>query len=127
MSVRRQILIYALILNIVGSTLMVPLIYLDFNLRREYIAEVLCINKEEPITVCGGHCYLTRQLERASEQQEKAAATSQKLEFHFFSLCIARLDFLSLENGLTQSTSQWESLTFSSSYLADIFRPPKIS
>ena len=127
MSTLRQILLCLLILNIIGSTLMVPLIYLDFSLRQDYIAEVLCINKEEPITVCGGQCYLIDQLKHANERQEKEATTSQKLEFHFFSLCIARLDFLSLENGLIQSTYQWESLIFSSSYLADIFRPPKIS
>ena len=127
MSARRQLLVYALILNIVGSTLMVPLIYLDFNLRREYIAEVLCINKEEPITVCGGNCYLTGQLKKAGEQQEKEATTSQRSEIHFFSLKLTRLDFSSLGDELIQSSLQRECLTFSSSYLADIFRPPRVS
>ena len=127
MSVRRQILIYALILNIVGSTLMVPLIYLDFNLRREYIAEVLCINKEEPITVCGGHCYLTKQLGKAGEQQEKEATTNQKSEILFFNLLLARWDFSSLANELDQNPARWETLAVSSAFLVDIFHPPQVS
>ena len=127
MSVWRQILVYALILNIVGSTLMVPLIYLDFNLRREYIAKVLCINKEEPITICGGHCYLIKQLGKAGEQQEKEATTNHKSEILFFSLLLARLDFSSLANELDQNPAKWEALMASSAFLADIFRPPQVS
>ena len=33
-----------------------------FQLNREYIAEVLCINKEKPISVCYGQCFLKNKL-----------------------------------------------------------------
>ena len=49
---------------------MIPLVYLDFEIRRDYIAEVLCVKKDEPITVCGGQCFLNNQLEQARQQQE---------------------------------------------------------
>src|SRR5688500_9785475 len=29
-----------------------------FEANREYIAEVLCVNKAEPITMCYGQCFL---------------------------------------------------------------------
>ena len=106
---------------------MVPLIYLDFSLRREYIAEVLCINKEELITVCGGKCYLTDQLEQANEQQEKETTTSQKFKVFFFNLHLTRLHFRSPEPGFIPNAMWWEDLTFLSSYLADIFRPPRVA
>ena len=34
-----------------------------FHLNREYIAKVLCINKEKPITMCYGQCFLERNLD----------------------------------------------------------------
>jgi hypothetical protein len=38
-----------------------------FHLNREYIAEVLCINKEKPITMCYGQCFLNRSLDPAND------------------------------------------------------------
>jgi hypothetical protein len=37
-------------------------VLVNFELNREFIAKVFCIKKEEPITVCGGHCYLMNEL-----------------------------------------------------------------
>ena len=33
-----------------------------FYTHREYIAENLCINRNEPMTMCGGSCYLVEKL-----------------------------------------------------------------
>ena len=54
----------ALILGAVISlnVLAVPLSYLNFKLHQDYYAKVLCENPEKPITVCGGICYLKKQL-----------------------------------------------------------------
>ncbi|UTW62327.1 hypothetical protein KFE98_20365 [bacterium SCSIO 12741] len=37
--------------------------FVDFKINQDYIAEVLCINRNEPITMCYGQCYLVDQLE----------------------------------------------------------------
>ncbi len=74
------------VFNTLASSLMVPLVYLDYNMRKEYIAEVLCINKEEPITVCGGKCYLDNQLNILEEQTQQEALPSKltvNLSFYF--------------------------------------------
>ncbi len=34
-----------------------------FQLNRDYIAEVLCINRDKPITVCYGQCFLEKNLD----------------------------------------------------------------
>lgn len=34
-----------------------------FHLNKDYIAEVLCINKEKPITMCHGQCFLNKNLD----------------------------------------------------------------
>lgn len=38
-----------------------------FQINRDYIAEVLCINKEKPITMCNGQCFLDRTLDLAAD------------------------------------------------------------
>ena len=86
MSALRNIILGLLVFSTIGSTLMVPFIYLDFNLRRDYIAEVLCINRDEPIAVCNGQCYLASQLSKTQGQQEKeksAVPTQTGYSFYF--------------------------------------------
>ena len=46
------------------------MIYVNFEINREYIAKNLCINRDEPITVCGGKCYLQKQLEDQARKEQ---------------------------------------------------------
>ncbi|RKQ43249.1 hypothetical protein BXY85_3868 [Roseivirga pacifica] len=79
----KRLIIALIILSNLVSALMMPLILLDFEVRRDYIAEVLCINRDEPITVCGGTCYLDKKLGMAEEQKEKAQLDLPK-GFNFY-------------------------------------------
>lgn len=62
---------HLLALNTLGCAWIYPVIYLDFKLRQDFIAKTLCINKDEPITVCNGNCFLARQLNQAQKQQQE--------------------------------------------------------
>lgn len=66
------------------STLAVPLVHMDFNMRKDYIATVLCINKDTPVLKCNGKCYLAKKLKAAKERQEKGKEVSFKSGFYFF-------------------------------------------
>ena len=124
--VLKHIILVVLIASMLVSTLMVPLIYLDFSVRRDYIAEVLCINRDEPITVCGGSCYLTEQLKLAAEQQEKEANTpNQKLEFSFFYKALTSLNLHGYPRSLSSQTTGYHDPDIRTSYLPGIFRPPR--
>lgn len=83
--------VYVLILSTIGSTLTIPLVYLDFEMRREYIAEVLCINRDKPITVCGGTCYLKLNLEK-SQPNSEATPASFANPISFFFQHVAKTD-----------------------------------
>ena len=120
-------MIRLLVLNIICSALTVPLIHLDFEIRQDYIAEVLCINRDKPITVCGGKCYLNTQVEKALDQNEdEPMAGNQLVEISFFSQEVGSLSFHSqvqlIANNYLSCTKH-----FSSSYLAEVFKPPQIS
>ncbi len=47
-----------------------PLVYLDYSLRKDYIAKNLCQNRTRPSMHCNGKCYLSKQLAKAAEQKE---------------------------------------------------------
>ncbi len=122
----RNTAVVFLVLNILGSSLMVPLIYLDFELRRDYIAEVLCINRDEPITVCGGKCYLDLRLEKATEHQESESATHERQpELSFFSQEVALLEFEGSPNSGDSSPPSMDDPCCTRSFIEDVFHPPR--
>ena len=42
-------------------------IFCAYLVNKEYITEVLCVNKDKPTMKCNGKCHLTKQLAKASE------------------------------------------------------------
>jgi type III secretion system FlhB-like substrate exporter len=54
----------------------IPLVYLDYELRKEYIIANLCVNRDNPIVVCEGKCYLAEKVVEAKKQDERRAEQS---------------------------------------------------
>jgi hypothetical protein len=50
-----------------------------FQANRDYIAEALCVNREKPMTLCMGQCFLDRNLSLADDETPKQAPTATKL------------------------------------------------
>jgi len=44
-----------------------------YHLNKAYITQKLCENKNNPEIHCNGHCYLTKQLKKAEEGEQKQA------------------------------------------------------
>lgn len=110
-----------------SSTLLVPLIYLDFELRRDYIAQVLCIKKDEPITVCGGRCFLTRQLNRVDNQQHQDKSRVPHAEhLTFFNESAVVVSILQPFIYLKKSFLQHEEILLPNAVLTDVFHPPRL-
>ena len=51
-----------------------------FEANREYIAEVLCVNKAEPITMCYGQCFLDRNLSVLEDEDASRPVTTFKYQ-----------------------------------------------
>lgn len=47
------------------------LIYFQFKINQEYVAQNLCINRDQPITTCYGSCYLKEKLKQNPVNQEE--------------------------------------------------------
>lgn len=125
MNFLKHIIVYLLTTCILVNTWMVTLIHLDFEVRRDYIAKVLCINQDEPITVCGGKCYFNERLKDVADQQEKEAETTNRvLEIAFFKEDLKSIDFSQHKSELKLKITPYESGKVVQ-FVNGIFRPPR--
>lgn len=80
---KRYIALFLLVLVSI-KTLLVPFVYLDFELRKDYIVQQLCENRFKPELHCDGKCYLAKQLHKvaennASKEAQKHASFLKKI------------------------------------------------
>lgn len=78
MNPKRHIALLMLLL-ISFKILVVPFIYLDFELRKEYIIQNLCENRFKPELHCDGQCYLAKTLTKIAEEKAQNEAEKQGL------------------------------------------------
>lgn len=76
MHYKRHISLFLLLL-ISFKMLVVPFIYLDFELRKEHIIQTLCENRYSPQLHCDGKCYLAKQLHKVAEEHARNDAQNQ--------------------------------------------------
>lgn len=59
-----------------GMVLMKPFFpYLEYQANREFIAEVLCLNKSRPQMACEGKCHLNKRIQDFSESDKDTPQT----------------------------------------------------
>ncbi len=116
------------------TALMLPLltkvgILIDFKINQDFIAKVLCINREKPKSTCHGQCYLSEQLKKTEEQEEKQAPTNKKQQIEIVYFCSASLfDLLpSKINFAGKINPACIDKFFTSFFIAAIFHPPKLN
>ncbi|MEO1256278.1 MAG: hypothetical protein AAFY41_15525, partial [Bacteroidota bacterium] len=88
-------------------------------------ARVLCVEREKSISVCQGRCYLSDQLKRVAEQQEKETEVNPVEITFFFQKSVSVLateTFSELEIILYAS---FEDQKQSNPHLKGIFHPPR--
>jgi hypothetical protein len=93
-----------------------------FQLHRDYIAEVLCINKDKPAIKCHGHCFLNKNLEMAedaSSDQEPRPTGKENVDFPVFLISESNYCFVPVDNDgtanclhLTRKYSEYSTLPF---------------
>ncbi len=99
--------------------------FLEFELQKEYIQEVLCVNKQKPITECGGHCYLSKRLKESNETEQ--TPVSPQGQFKLKDYPIGFVKILSLEDKRLDS-KDIDRVPYLESYqyisYTDFFHPP---
>ena len=103
------------------NVLAVPLSYLNFKIHQEYYAKVLCENPEKPITVCGGICYLKKQLPPSSDATP--ASFSSKIDISVYFQAWTEWTYPIRSSCVTAYAPYWVALPIS--YPSSFFRPPQ--
>lgn len=124
----KKIACYILIFSFFGSQFSTLSIFLNFKINQDFIAKVLCINKDKPKSTCNGKCYLSKQLKEQEQQDEKQVPKHRngRVEVLFcdnfqISYNISRSVFLEkkvpLPNHFIFSTQE---------FIDDVFHPPQL-
>lgn len=110
----------------IGSRLYV---LVNFQLNKEYIAENLCENKDEPESCCEGSCHLTKELVKVEEAENQGPLKSEdskkeKLEdvFNFNSTIKV---FFHL-NSINVTKVVTNNFSIKTGYLSSVFHPPTL-
>jgi hypothetical protein len=104
-------------------------IYVSFKINQDYIAKNLCENRAKPIMHCNGKCQLMKKLKQADKNEQKQFPPTIKEKSEF--LYCHNLTNFSIHRNIyffdkKQSFFDYK-FHYSSSYLTEIFRPPKFS
>lgn len=98
------------------------IILMGYTLNKDYIARVLCVNRDKPQLGCQGKCHLKKQLKKAQETEQKTHTSLSKLECNWIALPFEIFRF-----GCTapiECPSSFYQTHYTFKYLAGIYRPP---
>jgi hypothetical protein len=104
-------------------------IFVSFKINQDYIAKNLCENRAKPIMRCNGKCQLMKKLNQADKDEQKQfpSTIKEKSEFLYcHNLTNFRIHRQIYFFDKKQSFFDYK-FQYSSSYLTEIFRPPKFS
>lgn len=99
-------------------------ILVSFELNRNYIAENLCVKKDDPHNCCKGKCYLDKQIEQ-EEKKEKSPISTDTKDKEEIQFCQNILQLRFLRAALFEIKTPYVSF-ISEGIDQSIFRPPKV-
>lgn len=102
-------------------------IIIDFNINQDYIAEVLCINKDKPEMKCNGKCHLTKELKKTEEPVDnpKTEFVQLRNEILFCQYFISTKKITAIPKP-TKTYCYQNPDFYKSEFVSDIFHPPKL-
>lgn len=96
---------------------------LEYNLNKEYIASVLCENRNKPELACNGKCYLNKKLAQSQEKNHNHSVPQidlSKYPVTTISYVVNTLKEIEIAN-----KSQFYNVTkHPQKYTSSVFRPP---
>lgn len=100
--------------------------YLEYYANYQYISEVLCVNKDKPLLNCNGKCYLSQQLKKAQENEnkDKKIPTPEQERIPMI-VCYYDLPNLVNHNLNTQKTSFYYQFSIKELFISPPSPPPK--
>jgi len=102
----------------------IPLI--EYYSNKEYIASVLCENRDKPALACNGKCYLEKQLKKANTQDNHNHSAPQ---IDLSKYPVAPIYVVVEKNEIAdraQKTVTYIQFNHSQKYTSSVFKPPQV-
>jgi hypothetical protein len=97
-----------------------------YHANKDYIARVLCENRDKPQLNCDGKCYLAKKLKAQQDKQDKE--TTERVQnapiLHLFCADYLQFTFPPIRETRQESVAFAYLLTVYSAPLAPVFQPP---
>ena len=106
-----------------------PLLYLDFEIRRDYIIANLCVNRNKPMMHCNGKCYLAKRIADAKEKDARQAENNYLSHLIYQVMDSREVLYSATPVTFEIRTSihyQYKSPCTARNPVADIFHPPLV-
>ena len=102
-------------------------VFVSFKANQDFIAKVLCINKDKPEMKCNGKCHLAKELNKTESKDENLPITiSNKTEITLFIEDQEVLEFEKLFYFTTKERFSDIKKDYHSSFIDGVFHPPKV-
>lgn len=119
---KKQAAIFFLVLLALPAIYKVGL-FTFFQLNRQYIAENYCVNKDRPITMCYGQCFLVKGMELADATPNPDSLVSQ-LKFESSEFLVVEVTLPYYKTLTLRSFSMVPTPSLSEGVASFVFRPP---
>lgn len=110
-------------------TFMTPLLVLDYEIRKDYIAEYLCVNKDRvnTVTVCAGKCYVTKNILLFEEESSEAETNFPPgISFNLFQDKLSGFQIEANHKSETDLSFKPYLISYSFSFQEAVNKPPSL-
>ena len=120
----RSFLAFLLIFTTLSANFSQYFVYVGFEFNKNYIATVLCINRDKPVLKCNGKCYLSKQLKQAAEKEKNQERAASKSVLH--DACMSQEIVMEVSSQLLMPSVRMELPFALPTHSAMIFHPPQV-
>lgn len=73
---------------VLWHAMLYTVVTVDFQVRRDFIAQYLCENRDKPELECNGQCHLEKSLEKARETSQEASSDKNSESLNMGSISV---------------------------------------
>ena len=114
-------------LSIFGISTRDLVVYTHFKLDQNFIASVLCINKNKPATKCNGKCYLKKKIEQSHNKDSETKIPFAEEERTTINLYLIQKSFYKPSLSEALASIRYFELFHSFFFVKDLLKPPALS
>ena len=121
----KKIISILIVLVVVLPQLINTWVLIDFTINHEYIAKVLCINKDKPEMKCNGKCHLAKQLNKTETKEKQNKVEFAQQNENLFVKAFEKQTIENIYSKETKDKTCFILVYYQNDFINKPFKPPK--